>query len=530
MCGALGKGYKTAMPDEVEIKLRLSPDRASRLKRSALLRSLVRGRGRTRRLLSVYFDTPRLELKAAGAALRIRQVGQRRIQTIKLPVDAPSGLQTFREIEGDVAGDVPDLTRIPEAEMKTHLGDPGVAAALAPVFTTEFRRTVWPLMLQESEIEVAFDVGEIRAGERRLPICEVEFELKSGSSVRLAELALALHREVPVAWEYDTKAARGYRLAADEPAGPEKARTSTVGHDMTGRVAFVTVAQSCLQQIRANEACARRGQDLEGVHQLRVGLRRLRALIGAYRRGVAVEFGNYLARELDWLQTQFGAARDWDVFIAESLQRLRMRLPADPAVSAMLKAAATLRDESYVTLRATLDEPRYTELLLRFHLALMDGSWAAAPESGGDILDRPVAEFAQIVLGKRYKKLRAVGGKHADLPEEELHRLRIAGKKLRYAAEFFRGLYPKKPAAKFIGALADVQDQLGSLNDAVVSRQLLLSLEGRIANANDIEAARHASGLILGWQAARIDRDLADFEGTWRKLRGRSPFWTKDAY
>jgi len=517
------------MPEEVEIKLRLSPDRASRLRRSVLLHSLTRGRGRTRRLTSVYFDTPRQELKAAGAALRVRHVGQRRIQTIKLPAEAQTGLQTFREIESDIGGDVPDLTRIQGEETTAVLSDHSIGASLMPVFTTEFRRTTWPITLQESEIEIALDIGEIRAGDRQLPISEVEFELKSGNIGRLAELALALHREVPVAWEYDTKAARGYRLAMGEPPRPEKARPISLAHDMTGRAAFVVVAQSCLQQIRANEGCARLGEDSEGVHQLRVGLRRLRALVGAYRNSMAVEFGNYLARELDWLQTQFGGARDWDVFIAESLQRLRARLPADPAVSAMLRAAAALREESYATMRATLDEPRYTELLLRFQLALIDGSWSAAVDSG-ESLDRPVAEFAQVVLGKRYKKLRAIGGKHADLPEEELHRLRIAGKKLRYAAEFFRGLYPKKPAAKFIGALADVQDQLGSLNDAVVSRQLLLSLEGRVANANDIEAARHASGLILGWQAARIDRDLADFESTWRKLRGRSPFWTKEAY
>jgi CHAD domain-containing protein len=93
-------------------------------------------------------------------------------------------------------------------------------------------------------------------------------------------------------------------------------------------------------------------------------------------------------------------------------------------------------------------------------------------------------------------------------------------------ADFFRGLYPKKPTSKFIAALAEVQDQLGSLNDAIVSRQLLLALEGRIANTNDIEAARHASGLVLGWQAARIDRDLADFQTTWKQLRERPPFWT----
>jgi CHAD domain-containing protein len=294
---------------------------------------------------------------------------------------------------------------------------------------------------------------------------------------------------------------------------------------MTARAAFTATARACVKQVRANEACARLGEDTEGVHQFRVGLRRLRALVGAYNKVMAPDFSNYLAKELDWLQTQFGAARDWDVFIAESLERLRMRLPADPAVSAMLRAAASLRDEGYGIMRSALDHPRYAELLLRLELALTDGSWGVPTEAGGDLLDRSVAEFARMVLDKRYRRFRKIGGKRADLPEEELHRLRIAGKKLRYVADFFRSLYPKKPTSKFISALAEVQDQLGSLNDAVVSRQLLLSLEGRVANTNDIEAARHASGLVLGWQAARIDRDLAGFQTTWRKLRDRPPFW-----
>jgi len=518
----------TRVTEEVEIKLRLSPEGAGKVKRSAALRSLARGRGRTRRLLSVYFDTPRYELRAAGAALRIRHLGKRRIQTIKLPISGQTGLQTLRQIESDVRSDVPDLTQISDEDVKTWLQAQGVAGALASVFTTELKRTVWPIVLHESEIEVALDLGEVRAGERRLPISEVELELKSGTPGRLVEAALMLHREIPIAWEYDTKAARGYRLALDQPPQPERARPIAISPDMPGRLAFVAIAQSCLRHIRANEGCARLGQDSEGVHQLRVGVRRLRALVGAYRREIAVEFGNYLARELDWLQTQFGAARDWDVFITESLERLHARLPGDPAVSAMLRAAAALRDESYVALRATFDEPRYTELLLRLELALTAGSWSPVAEGGGALPDRPVAEFAASVLGKRYKKLRAIGGKRADLPEQDLHRLRIAGKKLRYTAEFFRSLYAKKSAAKFIAALSDVQDHLGSLNDAMVSQQLLLSLEGRIANGNDIAAARHASGMILGWQAARIDQDLAELPSIWRKLRGRRPFWAQE--
>jgi CHAD domain-containing protein len=385
------------------------------------------------------------------------------------------------------------------------------------------------VLLDGSEIEIALDIGEIDAGGNRLGVAELELELKTGAPRHLFELALSLQQEIPVAWEYETKAARAFRLAAGDALAPERSQPCKIDADMSARVAFAAIARSCLRQIRANEACARQGEDTEGLHQFRVGVRRLRALVAAYREAIDVDFGIFLASGLDWLQAQCGAARDWDVFIAESLRRLNARLPGDPAVAAMLHAAAVLRDESYAALRNTLDDPRYTELLLRLALALSDGSWAAATEADGAALDRPVVGFAAAVLQRRYRKLCKIGGKRADLPEHELHRLRIAGKKLRYNAEFFRDLYPRKPTTKFIRALEDVQDQLGSLNDALVSRQLLLSLEGRIENASDAVAARHASGLILGWQASRVDRDLADFQDTWRKLRERRPFWKKRA-
>lgn len=513
------------MNEEIELKLRVTPSLAARLKRSEILHSCASGRAVTRRLLSIYFDTPRLDLKSLGGALRIRNVGRRRIQTLKLPVEDVTGLQVFHEFERDIAGDTPDMTHIGESALLARFQDHKFITELAPVFATEFRRTTIPVRIDDSEVDVAVDIGEIRGGERRLPLCEVELELKSGNPQRLVDLALALHREAPCAWEYDTKAARGYRLAANEPPAAQRARPVAIEHGMSARAAFVLAARVAVRQIRANEACARLGEDPEGVHQLRVGLRRLRALVGAYRRAMAVAFHAYLTSELDWLQTQFGAARDWDVFIAESLQRLQARLPAEPAVATMLRAAETLREDSYRTMRETLDDPRYTELLLRLEQALGDGSWSAPVEGECAALDRPAVEFARAMLDRRYKRLRKLGGRRADLPEDALHRLRIAGKKLRYVADFFRNLFPKKPTAKFIAALAEVQDQLGSLNDAVVSRQLLLALEARLADAKDATAARHASGLVLGWQAARVDRDLAGFQETWRRLRDRSPFW-----
>ncbi|MGH6929212.1 MAG: inorganic triphosphatase, partial [Dongiaceae bacterium] len=252
------------MAEEIELKLRLSPDRVAQFKRVARSRTIERARGRTRRLVSVYFDTPRLDLQSFGAALRIRHVGQRRLQTLKLPLEDPSSLQAFQELERAVGSDLPDLTGISDESFASYIGDHNIIPNLASLFTTEFRRTIWPVQFNDSTIEMALDVGEIRAGERRLPICEVELELKSGPPERLLEVGLLIHRDVPVAWEYETKAARGYRLAANEAPTAQRAASVSLSHEMTARAAFTATARACVKQIRANESCARLGEDTEG--------------------------------------------------------------------------------------------------------------------------------------------------------------------------------------------------------------------------------------------------------------------------
>jgi inorganic triphosphatase YgiF len=515
------------MSEELELKLRLLPEQVVRTKRSPLLRSLSQRRATTRHLTSVYYDTKELALAAMGGSLRVRQIGARHLQTLKTPIDGPGGIQAFREIEQPVASDKPDLSGLDDGTRETTLAGVGDAADLMPIFATEFDRTTWPVRLSESEIEVALDVGELRAEERRLPLAEIELELKAGSPARLFELALAIHRSMPVTLELDSKAARGYRLVNGQAPAPQRARLVPLSPEMTARRAFAAGVRSCIEQMRANEASAHLGEDPEGVHQLRVGLRRLRALVGAFRPLMAGELHAYLSAELDWLQAQTGPARDWDVFIAETLERLSPHLPDDPAVAGMIRAAGLAREEGYALLRATLADPRYTELLLRLELSLAEASWAGTEPDGP--LERPAAEMAGALLSKRHKKLRKLGGKRADLPEEDLHRLRIAGKKLRYVADIFRALYPYKATTRFIDALARVQDQLGSLNDALVGQSLLPALERHIADRDGIELARRAVSLVRGWQAARIDQDLAVFRPVWREFRDRRPFWERES-
>jgi inorganic triphosphatase YgiF len=515
--------------EEVELKLEVPPERIGRLRRNPLVRSLATRRGETRRFRTVYFDTPELLLSRQGMALRIRHDGARRIQTLKQPVLGPAGLQANRELEREVAGDTPDLTLIDDVPLQAFFAEHGVAGALSPIFETNIERRIWPLYMFDSTIELALDVGEIRSGDRTLPISEAELELRSGRRGRLFELALALHETQPVRLGAHTKAARGYRLFTEAPADPVRAAPVRLDPAMTAGEAFAEIARACLEQLRGNEACTRRGEDPEGIHQMRVAVRRFRSLTSAYRPLFDPGIHALLSQELRWLQQQLGPARDWDVFVGQTLGAMGERLRDEMALEALRREAVGLRHAARRVAVAALDDPRYTTLLLHVGLWLEAGSWAAAGQDGAPPpAAQPVVPFASGILQRHHRRLRKQGGRHADLSEPELHRLRIISKKLRYNAEFFRDLFPKKGRRAYLEQLGEIQETLGSLNDAAVSRGLIRQLEERLAERVPALAGR-AVGLVLGWQAACIAGDLGRIGAVWESFIEIEPFWKDSA-
>jgi CHAD domain-containing protein len=120
------------------------------------------------------------------------------------------------------------------------------------------------------------------------------------------------------------------------------------------------------------------------------------------------------------------------------------------------------------------------------------------------------------VLRSRWKKLAHVGRSLEELDNPGLHGLRLKAKRLRYAAEFFAPLFPGKATARFIRRLSDLQERLGLFNDTTVAETL-----SRELNASP----GYASGLILGFTAARGAGVRPKIAAAWTRLRRREPFW-----
>ena len=267
---------------EVELKLSVRPDRLERVMRSPDLKPEGARRAIARALKNIYYDTPHLALHERGLVLRVREARRRFVQTLKSGTGNGSGLMRRLEWERPVLGPKPDLAKIEDAGLREQIGD--AAGRLAPVFTSEVRRITRTVQRgNAARVEVAIDQGRVLTPRGSAPICEIELELKDGNADALYDLALALNKVTPLRLETTSKSDRGYSLLTEDAIAWSKAVPLALDAGMTGAEAFEAILRHNLGHLMRNERAAQEGRDPEGVHQVRVALRRLRSVLILFR-------------------------------------------------------------------------------------------------------------------------------------------------------------------------------------------------------------------------------------------------------
>lgn len=478
---------------EIELKLALSARDLP-----ALRQRLARfGSGERLEVDNVYFDTADRLLRASRMALRVRQIGRRWVQTLKTEARA-GALSSRGEWEVPAPRGRLDLGRFPATPL-TALLQAHPEARLQPAFRTRFQRTVWHA--DDGAIEIALDEGEIVAGPQRALILELELELTSGTIEALYRLALELMGKGGAALALrpavDSKAVRGYRLAAGETAAPVKANAAAVTGSLTRGTTLAAVLRQVVERgttlLLANAAGAVDGGDPEFVHQARVAARRMRS--AARLLGKAAGWPAAIERDLRWLARRLGKVRDWDVLQAQTMPALAAALPA---ANPLAEQVTQLRRRDDMDLREALAGARYARLALRLL------RWAATAAGDGPTLGS--------AAGKRLARLRRRLFESAAffvaLPVEEQHRVRIRAKRLRYALDLFASALPAKPTRRYVEQLARLQDELGALNDAVVAADLAPRL-ARAAGV-DAQAALDWLGGQRQQHALRAEAGLAE--------------------
>ena len=522
---------ETAAPGrEIELKLEVAAEDLPALFARPRLRELAEGRPRRQTLWSVYYDTADLALWRSGLVLRVRAAGRRRIVGVKTRGVVRGGLVAREEVEGPLAGDAADPRRAAPAALLASIVEPRLRRAveraaagrrLVPRVATQFRRSTLRLRLGTALVELALDQGEVRAGRTRLPIRELELELLSGPTRALFDVALRLAADVELRPSALGKAERGFARLRGTEAAPVHAEPIALPRNASLEATLRAVLGECMRHLTANQPAVERGRDPEGVHQMRVGARRLRSALRLFDEWLPPRVAHSLSNELRWLAGELGRARDLDVFLGETLGPIVADRPEDAGLAALREAAHATRGEAYAGVRAALASQRYPLLVLRLGRFVEALSLRRAGEGRFEGRAQPEARRLLRHLARRMHDL---GAQLDQLSARDLHRLRIRTKRLRYASELLGPLFGGKAPARTARRLAELQDALGHLNDLANAEASIGQLRERMGPGVSLATTR-AEGFVLGYAARSSAAGRAELAHAWQRVARIEPFW-----
>lgn len=534
---------------EIELKLLVDPADliaiADRLRESPTAFSQPEAKW----LESRYFDTEDRRLAARGASFRVRRVAasgrivtpdDSYLQTVKTRSDGGGAHAERGEWEGPIA----DWTPRPEIVDGMALDCLGVVLPeeLQLVVASEIERQ---LILVEQPvagepaaiIEVAFDNGRLvarpngdAAAERVLPIAEVELELKAGPTRGLYLLLGQLRQWGRLEISTADKAERGFRLAAGTHPIASRARKVTLERMMTTGEALGAILDNCLGQWLRNVPAAADGHDIEGVHQLRIAIRRSRSALSIFAAALDTDERKVWNERLKSVITATGPARQRDVFLSQLMPAITAIAPAEagPGLETLAAHLSAERSAAYDAVHHFLRSETHTDLQLDWaSWVALEGWQQGAGAAARDVLARPAIELARELLRKRHKRVKKLGKNFTELTDSDRHQVRLALKKLRYGVEFLGGLFPGKTAKRYAKAAAALQDELGILNDQAEAMALLEGVAARAPAKPAAERLRleRGIGFVLGWQAQALAQRRDAATAAWATFIAQRPFW-----
>lgn len=513
------------IPAEVEIKLEAAS--ADALRHVGLLRVLGRFRLRPRgvqHLHSVYLDTRDFALARAGVALRVRRAGRSWEATAKWSGRVAGALHERPELTVALPGEPAVPFTLPDGPLRTQLTAVLLGRRLAPILVSEVRRQLRDLLpanasAAEPLAEVALDTVELRApngSAAGTPFFEVEIERRSGKRGDLTALSQLLQQRFGLVPSRASKFARGLAELYGDQAPAGATQDIQLGDSVGAAARKIAAVQ--LGRLRAADPGTRAGRDAESLHEARVAVRRLRAATRTFAAGFPTRLRDTLAAELRWLGQELGAVRDLDVQLAnlvwhrEHLAR-DVRRHVDPFLL-HLESERTVRRASLVE---TLDSRRYFRLLGALE------RFAASPpprRPRGDAA-QPLPKVARRAVRRAMRKVMERGDAVGEVPEaEDLHALRIRGKRLRYLLEALKPV-AGAPGKKLIKQLVQLQDVLGRFNDAIVAATFVRAYRDGIgSNAHDEE--RHTLTALADRELRRAGVAQSDFARAWRRFTGKA--------
>lgn len=524
---------------EIEFKFQVPPSRLQ-----ALQKELAVGEPGRTQLKARYFDTAGGALADRGLVLRIRKEGPRWVQTAKATV---AGNGPLRRLEHNVELDLDAASVFAPPDVQRHAGSRvGKLLAralqhcdepLVEIFVTDISRWTRLEQVGHTTVELALDVGKVVAGagsaatrhRRESPVCELELELVKGDVSALVDVARRWSQRHGLWLSTLSKAERGRRLVSPHSAKPSKAIAPVFNKAHGAELSAVGVQRAiisaCLGQVLPNASEVAHGvESPETVHQLRVGLRRLRTALRELEGLGQVASGDARLRPqlpgeiepakeaaLRKVFLALGAHRDSQLLTDELQPRLRkagapqmdlpLAVPHDSGVGDAVRAAG------------------FQSALVAL-IGFAEGA-NAAPECATKNESRLASASVQLALRKRLNKLFEQilrdGKRFKSLSPDAQHRVRKRLKRLRYLSEFVAPLFGDRAAAHFVSRLVPTQDALGVLNDEAVA----------VEHYRQATKAEPRAWFAVGWLSASHAGNVASCQAQLVKFAKVRPFWGK---
>ncbi|MBN2752461.1 MAG: CHAD domain-containing protein [Rhodospirillaceae bacterium] len=502
---------------EIELKLLTDARSARRVWHQAATKALLSDPPRTSRIRTTYFDTPKDALMRSGCALRIRSCDGRFEQHLKTTGHVKGGLFHRQEWHAPLTSDTPDLS-VWSGEAAAFIAPHG--KTLQRIFESDMERTTAPLSNGVFKAELAVDIGVIRAFNAdgsvlaETPLVEIELEWSAGPAEHLFDLAIDLTRSLPLRMGWQSKAERGYALVRGLTPQPRRAVWPKIAANCPRPQAMAQILGEAMAHFLTNQVCLNATGAAEAVHQTRVACRRMRAALTLFADDLPEDDLSTFRIGFRDLASTLGNVRDLDVLLDEGLAPLRSEPETPDSIAATLctviPTIEARRADCLAKARARMESPETTRLLLHLGQSLI----IAARQDHAS----PIKPFADTVLGKRHHATKRRAQRLYEHTTLERHALRIAAKKLRYAAEFFQALYPRKSMHTYLRNLAALQDVLGDLNDISNLPRLISETAG------ENSATSMVAGYAMGWHLRRLRFSMEEATEICHALKAPPPF------
>ena len=519
--------FEYLLMTEFELKFEVSPAALT-----GVSAAMQRGTLTRQRLQASYFDTADGMLALHGIVVRLRKEGRRWVQTAKAPT-----AELLARLEHNAAVALPAAGTVPTPDLSRHHGTPvgdAIAKALGRtaeqtrpelqlLYGTDIKRVTTCIAVNDSLIELALDQGRVFSGGHSQAVCELEVELKQGLPIDAAALARQWCNAHGLWLSTIAKSMKGQRLGRAVPFGAATpAASPDYSKQATGHEIVTAVVALCLAQVLPNMSEVASGsQQSDHVHQLRVGIRRLRTALtelGDLADAAAVIDPKWKGALIHVFRA-LGAHRDHSnqvtVLQPQMLAAGGPDLHSDAAKSPIVDTCQRADVQSLADLNSLADlgelvrAPDFQDALLGL-IAFVQYR-CPSPTHTSNSLKKTMSRR----LNKLYKSAMRDGKRFLSLAPEQQHDVRKRLKRLRYLIEFAAPLFAVRKVQHMTAALKPVQNALGLYNDELMARQTW-----RTSAELDPKA-----WFSVGWLAARQQPNAERCFKEIRKFAHIKPFW-----